>query len=169
MGLLSGKKCYLSAPIEFGGEGWREEPKKILTEQFGINLFDPFCDPKQQWVPAIKEAKLKKDYETIRMIARKFVSKDLEKVDKTDFLVAYLPYKVPSSGMGHEIINSNNMKKPTLLVTNQDCISYIPTWYWGFIRIEYMFAGWGDLYKYLEEVDAGKHANNERWNFLYDN
>lgn len=165
---LKGTKSYLSGPLEFdSGHNWRIEPIRVLAQEFEIDLFDPFSDPKQQWVPILNEARKNKDIETIRKTAKSFVRKDLKKVDQSDFLIAYVPYKVPTVGTVHEIINSNNEKKPTLLVTDQSDISYIPLWYFGYIKPEFMFAGWEALFSYLREVNEGKHRHNDRWAFVY--
>ena len=168
MNVLKDKRAYLSGAIEFGvGPNWRIEPSQILKERFGINLFDPFLDPKQQWVSVLADAKKAKDYQTMNKIAKSFVRKDLAMVDRADMLIAFLPYGVVTTGTHHEIINSNNAKKPTLLVTDQNDISFIPTWYFGFIRPEFMFPNWDALFEYLKEVDEGKHRDNNRWSFIY--
>ncbi len=164
---LSGKSFYLSGPIQHGDNAtnWRLEPKKVLTERFGINIYDPFDDPKQQWLPLLREAKDKKDYEAITKIAKSFVRKDLCMVDRADGVISNLPYKVPTTGTIHEIINSNNSKKPTLLVCEQGKEN-IPLWFYGFIPIEAMFGSWEELYTYLQEVNDGKHSSNNRWDFI---
>lgn len=169
MGFLRNKRAYLSGPIQHdpSGTNWRIYPTKILVEKFGIELFDPFADPKQQWVPLLTTAQEEKDYETIVKISKSFVRKDLCLVDRSDFIIAYLPYKVPTTGTHHEIINSNNAKKPTLLVTNLNDIVYIPLWYFGFIPKEFMFPSWDSLFQYLEAVDRGEHKHNNRWAYVY--
>jgi hypothetical protein len=166
-GFLHGKRCYLSGPIENGsGPNWRDEPKQVLTERFGIDLFDPFADPKQVWAEELYKARSNKDFDTIVRIAKCFVRKDLSMVDRADFLIAYVPYKVPTTGTHHEIINSNNAKKPTLLVCPQGK-EFVPLWYYGFIPPECMFGSWEELYAYLDEVDRGRHKTNNRWHFIY--
>lgn len=158
---------YLSGPIEFGQtENWRIAPTKVLTEEFGINVFDPFSDPKQQWVPILKEAQATKDYGAIVDVTKRFVNKDLLMVDRADFVVAYVPHKVPTTGTVHEIINSNNSKKPTLLVSSTGDISQIPLWYFGFIPLEFMFPTWDALYSYLRELDTGNTPKHKRWSYV---
>jgi hypothetical protein len=164
---LTNKRCYLSGPIENDSVGlnWRIEPKKVLKGVFGLNLFDPFEDPKQQWVPALKEARQNRDFDTMATIAKKFVHKDLAMTDRSDMLIAYLPYKVPTTGTTHEIINSANAKKPVLLVCERK--ELIPLWFYGFIPCDMMFDGWNNLYDYLHEVNEGKHMENSKWSFIY--
>jgi len=169
--VLQNTRGYLSGPIENDETNfnWRTEPLRVLRDEFKINMFDPHADLKQQWVPMLKEAKEKKDYEKIAHIARDFLRKDLSIVDRSDFLIAYLPHRVLTTGTCHEIINSNNSKKPTLLVTDSNDITCLPVWYFGFIPIDCMFANWENLYEYLREVNRGEHRNNNRWNFIYGN
>lgn len=174
---LLGKRVYLSGPIQndTSSVNWREEPKRVLTERFGVDLFDPFCDPKQQWTPTLLKAQEDRNYESMKTIARSFVRKDLAMVDRADIVIAYLPYDMslptphitPTTGTVHEIINSNNAKKPTLLVTNHTDKAYLPLWYYGFIPHECMFAGWDALYDYLAEVDVGLHRGDDRWSYVY--
>lgn len=166
---LQNRLVYLGGPIEMAETdkpNWREEPKKILRKEFGLNVFDPFEDPKQQWVNPLLEAREKCDYETMASIAKKFVQKDLTVVDNSNMLIAYLPHKVPTTGTHHEIIRSSDAKKPTLLVTDGHKKN-IPLWYHAFVPHTVMFGNWDDLYEYLREVNEGKHKNNRRWNFIY--
>lgn len=165
---LAGKRCYLSGPIEndASGHNWRTEPKRVLVDEFGIDMFDPFDDPKQIWVSPLNEARQKHDYEEMARIAKMFVRKDLCMVDRSDFIISYLPYKVATTGTHHEIINSVNAKKPTLLICPQGK-NLIPAWYYGFIPHEVMFGSWDELYNYLRDVNAGKHKDNNRWHFIY--
>lgn len=165
--VLENTRCYLSGPIEHGnGPDWRIGPKKVLTEEFRINLFDPFSDPKQQWVPLLNKARAEKNYDEMARIAANFVRKDLAVVDRQDFIISCLPYKVPTTGTHHEIINSVNAKKPTLLVCEQGK-EFIPLWYYGFIPHEMMFGSWEECYAYLRSVNAGKHKDNNRWAYVY--
>jgi hypothetical protein len=167
MSVLKGKRAYLSGPIENGeGINWRDEPKKVLVSSFGLDLFDPFADPKQKWTDDLLQARKDKNYPKISEIAHRFVRKDLAEVQAARLLIAYVPYRVPTTGTTHEIINSNNNKVPTLLVCPQGK-EFIPLWFYGFIPHEFMFSSWNELYDYLAEVDAGKHKDNNRWAYIY--
>ena len=164
---LKGARCYLGGPIENStDENWRPAVEQRLVEEFEINLFNPFDDPKQQWAPRLHEARIGRDYKTMRKIAKKFVRKDLAIVDRSDFIISCLPYKVPTTGSVHEVIESNVRKKPTLLVCPQGK-EYLPYWYFGFIPDRYMFGSWDDLYEYLQDVNKGKCKRDDRWSFVY--
>jgi len=168
-GHLKNKKCYLSGPIQFAqGPNWRIEPISVMTTRFGIDVFDPYSDEKQSWTSELKIAKENKDISTMVKLAKGIVRKDLGMVDRSDFLIAYVPHGIKTIGTVHEVVNSRNSKKPTLLVTDQNDITCLPLWYFGFIPPSCMFANWDDLYNYLEEVDQGKHDKNDRWKFVYN-
>lgn len=164
MGFLSGKRVYLSGPIEYDKSGidWRPPVKEKLRSRFSIEIFDPFADPKQSKADELKKAKETEDYDLVRDITKKFVRKDLGNVDNCHFLIANLPALVPTVGTVHEIINANDRKKPTLLVCNAGK-KYIPSWYFGFIKHKYMFSSWEGLYDYLYQVDQGIHMDDDRW------
>lgn len=169
MQYLENKMCYMSGAIESANPmvDWRTEPKNILKNEFGINVFDPHSDPKQQWLQKLKIAKEKEDYDSVEEIAGKFVRKDLCVVDRCDFLIAFLQKNVPTTGTVHEIINSNNAKKPTILIC-PDGKKHISSWYFGFISHKNMFSSWNCLYEYLREVNDGKHKDDDRWHFVYN-
>lgn len=165
---LKGKRAYLAGPIEACNEkvNWRIDVSKTLTERFGIDVFDPFADPKQQWVKPLNEARSQKDYDTMTRIARGFVRKDLCMVDRADFLIASVPHGVPTCGTHHEIFNSCNAKKPVMLVCEQGK-QMAALWLYGVIPHHVIFGSWQDLYNYLQDVDDGKHRDNNRWHFVY--
>lgn len=161
---------YLSGPIEFDNMdfNWRVEPTEVMAQKFGVNVSDPFADPKQAEWGNLSKARDEKDFEEIRRIGRSFVRKDLGTIDRQDFLVAYLPYGVPTCGTHHEIINSHDRQKPTLIVSGKKGKEYIPPWYYGFIHYRYFFNSWAELYDYLAEVNDGKHTDDWLWSMVYE-
>lgn len=173
MPLLDGKRVYLSAPMEFSSAGneWQNKTRKwvkhVLTEEFKLKVFDPYDDPFQNIAEKVKKLKSEGNYEEVRKIAKPFVNSDLALTDRADILVAYVPYKVATVGVTHEIINANNAKKVTLLVEGTDK-SKISTWYSGFISDKYMFGIWEDLFSFLRDVNADKYKDNHRFHFLYN-
>lgn len=165
---LENKRIYLSGPIQHGNEteNWRTEPIDRLKKDFKLDVFDPYQDPKQQWAIDLRKAQQNKNYKEMRKIAKKFVRKDLATVDHAHFIIAYVPYKIPTFGVTHEIICSNNNKKPTLIICPEGK-ELIPLWFYGFVKPKYMFGSWEDLYLYLSEVDQGKHKKDDRWSIVY--
>lgn len=173
MNYLHGKRVYLSAPIEnITKDGlelfnnWASR-LKVFLNNLGVIIFDPTTDPKQQWAPILKEKRESCDYDGMHEISFKFVRKDLQLVGHSDFLIAYLPYKVPTTGCTHEIILSNDNKNPTILFCPQGK-QFISYWYYGFINHKYMFGEQDKLFKYLQDVNDGLYKNDDRWWFAYD-
>lgn len=168
MKYLQGKRLYLSGAIEADNSNinWRTEPTRVLQERYGLQVFDPFEDPKQKKTSDLMKARRENDYETMANITRAIVKKDLALVDRSDLLIAHINPSIPTTGTHHEIINSVNAKKPVLLV-GTGSKSLLPLWYYGFIPHRHMFSSWNELYIYLDEVDAGKHMDNDRWAFIY--
>jgi len=165
---LLGRRCYVGGPIEHDTHAydWRTEVKKKLVGEFGLKVFDPADDPKQGLREKIVYCKEHSLWDELREVVSEFVMADLSVVDHSDFIIQHLPYKVPTTGTHHEIINASNLKKPTLLVCPQGK-KHIADWYFGFIKHEYMFGSWQELYAYLHEVAEGKHIADRRWFFVY--
>jgi hypothetical protein len=95
MGKLKDSKCYLSGAIEHDkcGTNWRPAVIQELSQRFGVNVFDPFGDPKQKMGPRLKDAKERGDLKAMQEIASKFVRKDLGEVDRSDFIISRIAYE----------------------------------------------------------------------------
>jgi hypothetical protein len=168
MNYLKNKRVYVGGPIEHDDprNDWRPEVKNTLVREFGLKVFDPAADPKQKLRERIASHKEKGEWDALAELVREFVNCDLGVVDRADFIVQHLPYRVPTTGTHHEIIFSNESKKPTLLVCPQGK-KCIPDWYFGFINHEHMFGPWDDLFEYLRAVDKGEKIGDKRWFFVY--
>jgi hypothetical protein len=170
MGVLQGVRAYLSGAIEQAvedGEDWRIGPRRVLRNEFGINLFDPFEDPKQQWAEPLRQAREDCDYEVMKEIATRFVQKDLTMVSRSDMLVAHLPYGVPTTGTHHEIVKGIEDKKPVLFVCPQGK-QYNPLWYFGCgVPLDHFFGSWDALYSFLRRVEEGQLRHDRRWHYIY--
>src|SRR5688572_1982249 len=114
MSYLKDKLVYLSGAIEHCKEAvnWRPAVIKRLEEEFGLTVHDPFSSDKQLLTGKLQQARVNKDYETIREIARDFVSVDLKKVNKSEILIARVPPSVPTVGTCQEIVTAIANKTP---------------------------------------------------------
>lgn len=159
---------YLSAPIEFenGRSEWRKPAITYLTEKFGIDVFDPSVDEKQKRAERLEKAVEQGNFDEVEKIATTFAKKDLGVIDRSDFLVAYNPYKVPTTGTPCEVHHAIQLKKPVMIVCPEGK-KFASRWYFGNIRHRYIFGSWKDLYSYLDEVDQFKHKDNHRWWMVY--
>ena len=163
---LSGKTFYLSSPIEFGTNDWRHDFKEKIIKKFNLNIYDPFLDPKQQWVQQIAEARKEKDFDKMASVARRFYLKDCLMVDKTDGLIAYLPYKIATHGVPCEILQSVKANKPTYIICPEGK-ELIPIWYYGMISHKKMFGNINDLIDYFDKINNAKIDDDCLWH-IYD-
>lgn len=168
-GALKGSKLYLSGPIEFDNNkvNWRPDVVKYLEDIFGIDVFDPSVDEKQKRADILDAALESSDFDTVEEIATSFVKKDLSVIDRSDFLIAYNPHGVPTTGTPCEVHHAVQLKKPVMIVCPEGK-KMASKWYWGYIRHRYIFGSWDNLYEYLVEVDQYKHRDNHRWWYVYN-
>lgn len=168
MTILKNKICYLSSSIQYSTDhSWRDRPKEIIRERFGLKVIDPFSDEKQLDYPNLQNALLSQDYLKIQSITERFVRRDLARVDRADLLIAYIQLE-KTTGQVHEIVNAVNYHKPVLLVSATGNLSDIPLWYFGFIDWKYFFKNWDDLFKYLQEVEDKQHTDDDKWWYIYE-
>lgn len=168
-GILNGRRVYLSGPIENDTSGidWRPPVKQQLKEEFGLKVFDPFADPKQNMVGDIAMARAEKDLDGIRRVGERFVWADLSIVDHSDIVIARVPKGVPTYGTTHEIINANEQKKPVILVCPEGP-EWLPSWLIGFCPLRMMFGSFEEVFDYLRRVDSGQMHDDRRWWFVYN-
>lgn len=147
---------------------WRKDMKQALEQRFGLIVFDPNADAKQQWVQNLLKAREDRDYDTIERVAEGFVQKDLGVVDRQDFIIANLQYKVPTVGTVHEIVSAHSHTQKPVILFCEKGKEFIPFWYYGFINHrQFMFGLRTEVYDYLEQVDKGL-INHRRWNLVCD-
>lgn len=168
-GILKNTSVYLSGPIEFEDESkpnWRLPVIEELTKRFGINVHDPSADEKQKRATDLKRAIEKGDFDLAENIASCFVKKDLGILDRQDFLIAYNPKGVPTTGTPCEVHHATQLKKPVMIVCPEGK-KHVSKWYMGYVRHRYLFGSWDELYEYLDDVNQGKEYNNHRWWIVY--
>lgn len=168
MRFLENKLMYLGGPIQHceAKTDWRPEVRDYLKVNFNLKVHDPFIDEKQIHFGSLQQAIEDKNYDLMGDISKNFVRKDLQVVDRSDFIIANLPYKVATYGTTEEIITAWRAKKPVLLHCSEGKHK-IPAWFYGYIPHKYMFETWSDLFKYLHEVDDGVHKDDSRWAYVY--
>ncbi len=175
---LSKLRCYTAGPIEyisqFSNKNKAFDKKKL--EKFLEEKEVRILDPKKIFFRGISEIKNRKelfdsgDYKEIRRQAKLIVRKDLRAVDISDFIIAYLPKDIKTTGTIHEIIEADRQRKPVLLVCPEG-IKNIPFWLFGIIPIEYMFESLDDLIEYLEQINDYPEPEklSDRWQFIISN
>jgi hypothetical protein len=193
MGYLQNSRCYLGGPIDndLSTVNWRPPVIKELTNRFGINVFDPFNDPKQNKGGLIKQAKADRDKKRVQELVSGFVRKDLGVIDRSDFTISKFSYQdiyfpsdifnedgtvhipskpsriqVPTTGTVHEVVNADLYHKPSLLICEEGWWN-LPSWLLGFVPTQYWFSSWDEVYSYLDKVDKGGFMDDDRWHLVY--
>jgi nucleoside 2-deoxyribosyltransferase len=167
---LSGSRCYIARPIEFAKN---KNINFTKLEKFLKLNNVKILDPKKIKFHGISEIKDRKklfknnNFEEIRSQMKIIVRKDLRCVDISDFIIAFLPKGVRTTGTIHEIIESDRQNKPTLLVCPEGK-KYIPAWFFGIIKLEYMFNSIDELIEYLNKINSLKEIIkiDDRWQFI---
>ena len=167
MNCLQNKTVYLGGPIQNDtGPDWRP-PVRDALKKFGLNVIDPFIDEKQKMTGPLNQAILAKDYDRIAEISEGFVRKDLGLVDRCDFVISNLVYKVATYGTTEEIITAWRAKKPVILVCEAGK-EKIPAWFYGYIHHQdFMYGSFNEAYQYLERVNQDKEQHQRRWSYVY--
>lgn len=169
MNKLENLRCYLAGPIEYMPKDYNGFDKNELIdflENLGIKVIDP-KKLKFQGVSEISnrdELFKNHDFQEIRRQMKIIVRKDLRAVDISDFIIAFLPKGVKTTGTVHEIIQADSQQKPVLLLCPEG-IENIPAWYFGIIPLEYMFSSLDKLKDYL--LNIPEYDNH--WQFIMEN
>lgn len=167
---LKNLRCYLAGPIEFS----QNEIDKTELVNFLVSKKVKVLDPKKiTFGGEISELKNrnelfeKEDFQTIREQMKKIVRKDLRCVDISDFIIAFLPKDVRTTGTIHEIIEADRQKKPVLIIC-QEGVKYIPAWVFGIVPLRYMFNSIENIINYLKYIDKipNVHLKDERWQLI---
>jgi len=175
---LRGLRCYTAGPIEYTFQ-LSDENKKFNKEKLDNFLEEKgvrVLDPRKIFFRGISEIEDRKklmenrDFKEIRRQVKLIVRKDLRAVDISDFIIAYLPKGVRTTGTVHEIIEADRQRKPVLLLCPEG-IEHIPLWFFGIIPTEYMFESLKDLTDYLEKIDTYPEPDklSDRWQFIISN
>lgn len=176
MNKLNGLRCYLAGPIDHAnddGKGWRIKVQKWL-EKKGVFVFNPCDKPiSYQQYKEIDEEKtkmmaLKESGRFFELTQRmkEIVHVDLRMVDVSDMVIVYIDPKTPMFGTIHELINSLQQRKPTLVVV-EGGKTKAPNWLFGLMDFNFMFDSFDNLYQFLKHIDEDYiEADLSRWVFF---
>ena len=176
MNKLKGLRCYLAGPIDHAdddGKGWRTKTQKWL-EKKKVFVFNPCDKPiSYQQYKEIDEEKtkmmaLKQSGRFFELTQRmkEIVHVDLRMVDVSDMVIVYIDPKTPMFGTIHELINSLQQRKPTLVVV-EGGKEKAPNWLFGLMDFNFMFGSFDELYTFLTHIDENFiEADLSRWVFF---
>ncbi len=172
---LNHLRCYFAHPIEFANK-LENNNIELHTKQIVEYLTKKnveAIEPEKVIALGINEVENREqlfndhNFKEIRRQMKIIVRKDLRSVDISDFIIAYLPKGVRTTGTIHEIIQCDAQRKPTLIIC-PDGIQHIPAWLFGIIPLRYMFGSINDLFQYLYSIDQSDlcKIEDDRWQFI---
>ena len=155
------------------GVGWRNKMTPWL-EQKGVRVLDPCNKPiPDSYYSEIDDEKigmmrLKETgrYFELTHRMKEIVHMDLRMVDISDFVIVYINPDIPMCGTIHELINSLQQRKPTLVVV-EGGKKFAPNWLFGIMDFNFMFDDFAQLYSFLNQInDGGIMGDLSRWVFF---
>lgn len=173
---LKGMRVYLAGPIDHAeddGVGWRNKMKKFLVKR-GVNPLDP-CDKPISYASYGEIGAEKEKMMELKKMGRWFelseqmkaiAHVDLRMTDVSDCVIVYLNPEVKMFGTIHELINSLQQRKPTLVVI-EGGKENAPNWLFGIMDYNFMFDSFKELEDFLTLVDEAAFSPDlTRWVFF---
>ena len=173
---LKGLRVYLAGPIDHAdddGIGWRDMMKPFLTEK-GMLPLDP-CDKPINYASYGEVGEEKNKMMELKKMGRFFELSeqmksichvDLRMTDVADCVIVYINPEVPMCGTIHELINSLQQRKPTLVVV-EGGKKNAPNWLFGIMDFNFMFDSFDELKDFMCLVDEAAFTPDlTRWVFF---
>jgi hypothetical protein len=166
-------KTYLVGSMQYrNGEDWRNDVGKELTKRH-ITVFNPYHKP---FIKDVQEGDIvrktlrdlmeNKKYDEVQSTFKEIRAFDLNLVDRSDFIIAYIIPTVPTIGTVEELVTAVRMKKPTFIAIEggkKKC----PLWYFGMFPHKYIYDSLDDMMDMIYKIDDGiKEIDSDRWRLL---
>lgn len=166
---LVGNMQYVSSEE---GEAWRDFITKGLKEM-GIIVFNPYHKPFIKDVQEgasvqqkLNKARDKEDFDFLEEKMREIRIFDLNLVDRSDFIIAYIDPDVGTWGSVEEIVTAVRMKKPVFMAVKGGKTK-CPFWIYGMFPHKYIYDTPEQILAVLRRINSGKKVlDNERWKLL---
>lgn len=173
---LKGLRVYLAGPIDHAqddGVGWRDMMKPFLRNK-GMLTLDP-CDKPinyasygevgEEKTKMMELKKLGRFYELSEQM-KAICHVDLRMTDVADCVIVYINPDIPMCGTIHELVNSLQQRKPTLVVV-EGGKKNAPNWLFGIMDFNFMFDSFDDLKDFMGLVDEAAFSPDlTRWVFF---
>lgn len=171
--ILENTKTYLIGSMQYqNGESWRKKVQDSL-EPLNIKVFNPYLKP---FVKDIQEnatvatdllsAMERADYEYVETNMRTIRSYDLNLVDRSDFVIAYINPSVPTFGSIEELTTACRMKKATFIAI-EGGKGKCPLWIMGMFPHKYIYNTIDDILNIIIKIDNDEiQIDSDRWKLL---
>lgn len=168
---LTGKTVYLTGNIHVTtnndyGMGWRDKITPLLQKKYSLNVLDPsklgivnMAKEQQYYCDLIKS----RDFTKVKKEFYKIVRKDLKAVDKSDFIIFNHNPNLPTIGSMHELVNSTNQKKPSLIMCEEQYVDKLNPWLLTMIKPQWLFTDWISMFNYLDNIHKTGIVETSHW------
>jgi hypothetical protein len=105
-------------------------------------------------------------YDEVQERMREVRAYDLNLVDRSDFIIAYIDPKTPTFGAVEELVTAVRMKRPTFIAV-EGGKKLCPYWLLGMFPHKYIYDSVDNISKMLIKIDNGKkEIDSDRWRLL---
>lgn len=169
-------KTYTVGAMEYAdGSNWRKTVEDVLNPR-GIIVFNPYKNPfdsKPDETPDIRKVMrgkmLEKGYENYEEVTKwaKGVRRyDLNLVDRSDFIIAYIIPDIASWGTAEELSAMVHGRKPMFIVM-QGGKKNTPLWLMGELKHKYIYDSIDEALQMVINIDDGKvKIDSPSWRLL---
>jgi nucleoside 2-deoxyribosyltransferase len=154
------------------GINWRELVETTLQTR-NITVFNPYkkpfindCDESPDVRDRMRQHMLNKEYEKVTQWARDIRRYDLNLVDRSDFIIAYIIPSTASWGTAEELSTAVAARKPIFTVIKGG-VENCPLWLMGQLKYKYMYNTIEDVLKMITMIDDGiQPIDSPSWRLL---
>ena len=166
-------KCYTIGAMEYSdGTNWRAKVENFLVPR-GIVVFNPY---KQSFIAEhdespnvrikMRAAMQKGDFETVSEWSKTIRRYDLNLVDRSDFIIAYIIPSTASWGTAEELSTAVGGRKPIFAII-EGGIKNTPLWLMGELKWKYLYNNVDEVLEMLDQIDTGKKTiDSPSWRLL---
>lgn len=154
-------KVYTIGAMEYAdGSDWRETVENTL-ELCGITVFNPYkkpfindCDESSDVRVRMRIAMKEGRYDEVAEWARSIRRFDLNLVDRSDFIIAYIIPSTASWGTAEELSTAVAARKPIFVVI-EGGKKNTPLWLMGQLKHKYIYDSIDDVLDMVLKIDRG--------------
>lgn len=160
--ILYRTKCYTIGAMEYAdGSSWRETVENALIPR-GITVFNPYkkpfineCDESPDVRDRMRTLMKNNDYAPVVEWAKGIRRFDLNLIDRSDFIIAYIKPTIASWGTAEELSTAVGSRKPIFIIMEGGKWE-TPLWLMGQLNHKYIYNNLEDALKMIADIDDGK-------------
>jgi len=173
MNTLYRTKCYTIGAMEYAdGSNWREKVESSLLPR-NITVFNPYKKPFISDSDESPDVRIRMrqhmkngEYDKVTEWAKTIRRFDLNLVDRSDFIIAYIIPSTASWGTAEELSTAVASRKPIFVVI-EGGKENTPLWLMGQLKHKYIYNTIDQALSMIENIDDGKVViDSPTWRLL---